>query len=100
MNTCDPDADRHHSHLAATVLDRELAYRLPDTVRYGHGIPERGVRKDQAEFLAAIPGGRAGLAPRGLAHHPRDTPKTVIACSVAVGVVERLEPFDVEHKQS
>lgn len=66
------------------------------TLRKCHGCIENGSRKEQHEFLAAIPSDFVNLA-RLLVQNLRKLLEHIVAGLVTVGVVHALEAVDVAH---
>ena len=70
------------------------AQLFPETA----GILERGVGGEDGELLSA-PAGEQVRAADVLAHHLREFAQDMVAHTVAVAVVDRLEMVDVEQQE-
>ncbi len=90
----DPDADRH---ARPTRLPRQLGHAAADPDRDLVGDDPVGAREDDHELVAAVAIDAVVLAGR-FRDRARDSAEEGVAGRVAAGVVERLEPVEVEHQ--
>ena len=91
------DAGRR-AHVRVAELDRLGAHVLEHALRGRMRGLAVGARQQHRELVAAEPPDQVGLARLG-GQRVGDVPEEVVAGAVAVGVVDQLEPVDVEQQQ-